>query len=253
MRRFPEKIARLGNLTAVLLVASAGGAEAAGEITYEDCVALAREAPNAARAAAEHWRAAGGGAAARHCLALAVIGTGAERRGAEMLIDIAATEPGLPAAVRAELLVEAGDLLLALGATEGAAKAATEAAKLAPRAPGPAALEARIAAERGAWRRAEAALGRAVEAGGDDAELLVLRASARLHLGDRAGARADLERAADLDPELPELWLERGRLAAAEGAREEARRAFLRAIELDRDGPVGEAARLGIQRMEAGG
>jgi hypothetical protein len=56
---------------------------------------------------------------------------------------------------------------------------------------------------------------------------------------------------------MASVWLERGVLEAAgdggDASRDAARAAWLKAIELDRDGVVGEAARLRLQRMEAGG
>ena len=83
------------------------------------------------------------------------------------------------------------------------------------------------------------------------ASLLVLRASARLRLGERVAARADLLWATEIAPDLASVWLERGILEAATDNRDAARAAWLRAIELDRDGYVGDAAQLRLQRMEA--
>jgi hypothetical protein len=49
------------------------------------------------------------------------------------------------------------------------------------------------------------------------------------------------------------VWLERGALEEANSDRGAARSAWLKAIELDREGVVGDAARLRLQRMDAGG
>ena len=219
---------------------------------YQECVSLVEKAPAEAEVAARRWIDEGGGAAARHCLALALVAQGAERRGAALMTRIAAEERLLPDAVRAELLIEAGEIYLGIGELGAARTAAREALRLAPD-PAPAhVLAARVAAAKADWRGALDELDKALAAGEPEAATLVLRASARIHLDDLAGAASDLAAAGKLAPDLPELWLERGRLAAAKGARDAARRAFLGAIERDREGPVGAAARLGLQRMEAG-
>jgi len=157
----------------------------------------------------------------------------------------------LPDEVRSEMLIEAGDIYLGLGEFALGRSVASRALLLA-RAPRAAlTLSARLKAAEGDWRGAVNDLDGALARGEPDAGLLVLRASAGLHLGERVAARSDLIRAAELDPELASLWLERGTLEAADGDRDAARAAWLRAIELDRDGLDGAAARLRLQTMEA--
>ena len=112
---------------------------------------------------------------------------------------------------------------------------------------------ARLKAEAGNCQGAADDLDAALARGTPDAGLLVLRASARRHLGDRKAAAEDLRQAADIPPHLPSVWLERGALVAESGDADAARAAWLKAIELDRDRVVGEAVRLRIQRLEAGG
>jgi len=60
------------------------------------------------------------------------------------------------------------------------------------------------------------------------------------------------KRASEIAPDLASVWLERGALEAASDAKDAARAAWLKAIELDRDGIIAEAAQLRLQRMEAG-
>jgi tetratricopeptide (TPR) repeat protein len=245
--------------TAIAALALVAGARGAMADTYADCVALAEADPARAEVEAQRWERAGGGAAARHCRALALLAQGAEASAAKLMVEIAGTERTLPDEVRAEMLVEAGDIYLGLGALAPAREAATQALRLA-RDPRPAlTLSARLKAEAEDWRGAVADLDAALARGAPDAGLLVLRASARRHLGDRRGAGEDLRRAADIAPHLPSVWLERGALAAEAGDAEAARAAWLKAIEFDRAGDgegggvVAEAARLRIQRLEAGG
>ena len=239
-------------IAAVPLAAALFATPAQAVEDYDSCVALVESDPARAAVEARQWVDAGGGSAARHCRALALLAQGAERSAAELLAAIAAEDRTLPGQVRADMLVEAGETYLGLGELAAGRAAAERALKLASNQRPALTLMARLRAEAGDWQGAVADLERALARGAPDAGILVLRASARLHLGRRVAARADLEWAEELDPNYPPLWLERGALAAAEGDREAARAAWLKAIALDRDGPVAEAARLRLQRMEAG-
>lgn len=234
---------------AVAIVLAASPALAVED--YDACVALVERDPARAEIEAGRWIAAGGGTPARHCRALALFAQGAERRAAGLLAEIAAEDRTLPGQVRAEMLVQAGEIHLGL-ADLAAARAAVERAMRVATDPRPVlVLSARLEAEAGNWQAAASALDHALARGEPDAEILVLRAAARQRLGQLVAARADLAWAEELAPDLPELWLEKGAVEAASGNRDAARAAWLKAIELDRDGPVAEAARLRLQRMEA--
>jgi hypothetical protein len=197
-----------------LIGASAGPATAG---TYDDCVALAGSDPARAEIAAHRWARDGGGAAAQHCRALALLAQGAELRAAELMVAIAADDRTLPDEVRSEMLIEAGEIYLGLGELALGRSVASRALLLA-RAPRAAlTLSARLKAERGDWRGAVNDLDGALARGEPDAGLLVLRASAKVHLGERVAARADLLWAAEIAPELSSVWLERGALEALSG------------------------------------
>ena len=238
-------------LLAVVLAPAIAIAEPATARTYDDCVALAGTDPARAEVEAHRWAQAGGGTPARHCRALALLAQGAGRRAAALMVVIAADDRTLPDEVRSEILIEAGEIYLDLGELALGRSVASRALLLA-RAPRAAlTLSARLKAEQGDWQGAVNDLDGALARGEPDAGLLVLRASARLHLGERAAARDDLLRATEIAPELAPVWLERGALEALSGDRDAARAAWLRAIELDRDGIDGAAARLRLQTMEA--
>ena len=236
-------------LAAALAMAMAAPAEA---LTYDECIALVETDPGKAERAAVDWARAEGGAPARHCQALALLALGAEAQAAALMVEIAAAERTLPDPVRGDILVEAGEILLEIGALGEAESAAARALLLTSSPRGPLTLSARVKAERGDWKGAVGDLDKAIAAGEPDPELLVLRASAQRRTGARVAARSDLIWAEELAPDLPSLWLERGALAEDEGKKDEARGAYLRAIDLDRDGAVGAAARLRLQRMDAG-
>ncbi len=221
--------------------------------TYDDCVALAGADPDLAEAEAGRWVQAGGGSPARHCRALALLAQGAERRAAELMVRIATDDRTLPDEVRSEMLVEAGEIYLGIGEIAYGRSVASRALLLALEPRAALALSARLKAAEGDWRGAADDLDGALARGEPDAGLLVLRASARLHLGEQVAARSDLLWATEIAPDMASVWLERGVMEAAGDNRDAARAAWLKAIDLDRDGYVGEAARLKLQRMDAGG
>ncbi len=231
---------------AVLAAAPVGAVE-----SYEACLELAGKDPVAAEREALVWEQAGGGAAAGHCRAIALAAMGADRAAAALLAKLAIDDRSLPDQVRAELLVEAGGLHLGSGDVKAAAEAADRALLLAPRDREALVLRSRVRAERQDWAGVLADLNAAVAVGKPDADTLTLRGAAKLRLGDPVGARADLIWATEIAPDAAPVWLERGTLEAANGNRDGARAAWLRAIELDREGPVSEAARLRLQEMEA--
>lgn len=241
-----------GVLAAALL--AAGGPAAAVE-DYDACVALiGADAPRALREATE-WARFGGGAPARHCLALALVAAGARSQAADELLAMAAEEPGLEPAARAAVLAQAGEMLVDEGDLETARAVSAQALSLAPDQPDAIALEASLRLARGDPAGAHRLLDLSLDSGRGTPpppRLLVLRAAAGRALDRLAAAREDARWATELAPDMASAWLERGRVAARLGDRADARSALLRAVELDRDGTIGEAARLAIGRMEAG-
>lgn len=242
--------------TGIPVLLALASAPAAAVETYEACLELAGQDAARAEREALAWQQSGGGAAAAHCRAMALSAMGADRAAASLLAKLATEDRSLPDEVRAELLVSAGGLHLGIGDVKAAAEAAEGALLLAPRDRGALVLRSRVSAERQDWAGALADLNAAVAAGKPDADTLTLRGAAKLRLGDPVGARADLIWATEIAPDAAPVWLERGTLEAANGNRDGARVAWLRAIELDREGtvegPVAEAARLRLQEMEAG-
>lgn len=236
-----------------LVTAFCLSAPTASAQTYEACLELLTEDPARAEMEAAEWVRAGGGAAAGHCRALALLALGADQRAAEQLVEIATGDRTLPNSVRAELLIDAGRIYMGIGALEAAQDAVRRSLRLATDPRAALTLSAQVKAELQDWAGAAGDLDGALAHGEPDPELLALRASARRRLGQLDLAREDLRRAEALAPESATVWLERGALEEAGGNKDAARAAWLRAVELDRDGPVGAAARLRMQKLEAGG
>lgn len=220
---------------------------------YDTCIAMIADDPAKAEQEAGDWaRYGGGGAAARHCYALALIEIGAPVRAADELIATATEEADLPDQARADILVQAGELLIETDYPATAEIVAGQALQLVPNDPGALGLRAAVRLANGSPRTALQDLNKALQIKGEDIRLLLRRASAHRRLNSPVPARDDANFATELAPERADAWLERGRIEAKLGDKPGARTSLLKAIELDRDGKIGRAAQLALQRMEAG-
>lgn len=227
----------------------AGPAQAVED--YDACLDLiGSDAARAEREAGE-WARFGGGPAARHCYALALVAIGAQSRGIDELLGIASEEPDLEPDARADILVQAGDLLIDEGNAVTAGIVAEQALRIDPRNPSAFVLRAKLKLGANDVRAAVRDLDSALARQPGDARFLALRASAHRRLGQHIEARDDASFATESDPGDASAWLERGRAEAALKDRNAARFSFLEAIALDREGKVGKSARTALQRMEA--
>ena len=221
--------------------------------TYDQCLELIAKDPRQAEREAGDWaRFGGGGASARHCYALALIEIGAPSKAIDELLGIAAEEASLTDPARADVLVQAGEMLLDEGDDVTAGVVAEQALRLAPRNGAVLALRAAVRIARGAYRDALTDLNEAINRDGPLPRLLLLRASAHRQSGALIEARDDATYATELEPRMAEAWLERGRIEARIKDRDNARDSLLEAIALDRDGDIGKTAQNVLQRMEAG-
>ncbi|MFK7943697.1 MAG: hypothetical protein AB8B85_12405 [Paracoccaceae bacterium] len=220
---------------------------------YDSCLALVEADPEAAEREAGDWaRYGGGGAGARHCYALALLAIGAEGRAIDELIGAALEEPGLADDARADLLVQAGELLIEVEDFVTAAIVAEQALRLAPRGAAVLGLRGAVKVANGDVAAGIRDLGQAMDEGGADPRWLLRRAAAYRLRGELVAARDDAKFAVELAPGDPAVWLEQGRIEGGLGETANARQSLLMAIELDRSGRVGRAAQVALQRMEAG-
>jgi len=186
---------------------------------YAECMQQARREPLRALPLAEKWKAEGGGLGARHCVAIAMFGTGKYVPAATQLEaierDMGSDRPGL----RGELLAQAGQAWMEAGQAENAAAAQSRALELRPQ-------DADLWIDRGlsyaamrAWPRAISDFGQALTVEPYKVEIYVLRAAAWRNAGNPAQALADTERALTIAPGDPEIMLERGLALQAKGDR----------------------------------
>jgi len=234
------------------LALALAAAPAASVEDYDACLALIAEDAARAEREAGDWARFGGGAPARHCYALALIEAGAPLRAADELIGIAQEEPSLSDQARADVLVQAGELLVDADQVLTAGLVAEQAVRLAPKDGAALGLRAAVHLAENAPAKALADLNAALAAEPGDVRLLLRRASAQRRLGNAVAARDDAAFATERAPERASAWHELGRAEAALGFKPDARQSFLRAIALDRQGPVGRAARRSLQLMDAG-
>jgi tetratricopeptide (TPR) repeat protein len=220
---------------------------------YARCLGKIAEAPLAAYNDAQAWRARGGGDAARHCAALAILQGGDATLAAEELEALSAAMRLRPANLRAQVLAQAARAWTAAGRLAKAQAAISVAIGLVPGDPELRIDRAEIRAEMGALWESIDDLNHVLERAPRRADALVMRAAAHRRLAVTDLAAEDLARALAVAPDLPEAWLERGILDRAAGRLDAARGAWIRVLAADPDGPAGEAARGHIEALEYGG
>ena len=219
---------------------------------YDACLALVGLDPSLAAAEAEFWARGGGGWPARHCHVQAILALGADRRAAQELTAIATEALDLPAPVRAEMFVEAGEIYLDQGNLSDTLQTIDRAQRLDPKNRAARLLTADLLAVQRDWAGAAAELGKSLADHGPDAEVLTLRATTKRKRGDLVGARSDIAWAFELLPNQPLTLLESGEIAAAIGDRDRARTDWLQVIALDPKADLADLARQKLQRLDFG-
>ena len=236
-----------------LAAAHAAAAAPAAEIDHADeygaCMDLASRDPEEAFDKALAWRDLGGGNAARHCVAKALMGLGQYDEAARRFEALAQGIKAEPA-FKAQILGHAAQAWLMDGETERAREVLAAALKLKPGDIDLLVDRAVVLATQGKYQDAIKDLDRAIAGAPFRAEVLVFRASARRRLGDLESAETDVARALALDVNHPDGLLERGILRRLRGDDDGARRDWLKVLGLVADGPLAEAARANIEKMD---
>ncbi len=230
MIRHPIAFAASTVLATALATAPAPAAEIDNAAQYRACMTLAAQDPEQALKKAMAWRVLGGGDAARHCGAKALTGLGQYDEAARHFEALAQDIKAEPA-FKARILGHAAQAWLMDGNPE----------------------------------RAQGVLAAALRLVSDDGDFLVDRAVVLGTLGkyrdaiddlDRAiasaptRAEADVRRALALDVNHPDGLLERSIIRRLRGDDAGARRDWLRLLDLAADGPIADAARANIEKMD---
>jgi tetratricopeptide (TPR) repeat protein len=188
-----------------------------GKGHYERCLYLVDRNPRGAYEAANAWEADGGGAPARHCAALALVGLQRYAEGAARLDALGRDVSAGDLVLRAEILGQAGNAWLLAGKGDNAIASFTTGLNYSINNPDLLADRARARALNRDWKGAEADLSSALGVYPSRGDLLVLRASARRAQGRRADARADLDRAVALNAGDADALVDRGSMKFEDG------------------------------------
>ncbi len=220
-----------------------------GREEYRVCLTLAKTKPEQGWEEALTWQSLGGGEAARHCAAVALIGLGKYGEAATRL-ETLANESVRADSVRAEMLAQAAQAWGLLGNTQRADAALRGALTLAPGNPDLMLDQAVLMAQIGHYQEAIGVLSAILRAQPNRIEALTLRASAFRYLDNLAGAEDDINTALKLDPDYTEALLERGILYRMKGDDKAAREDWLRVVDLQPEGSTADTARRNIEKMD---
>ena len=188
-----------------------------GKDRYDRCLALIKRNPGTAIDQANGWAKEGGGAAALHCDALALVELKRYAEAAEKLEEAVHNSAVKAAGERAALLDQAGNAWLLAGKPDKANAAFSASLTAVPQDEDVLVDRARARGLLKDWSGADADLSAVLSLDSDRADALVLRASARHALGRTAEASADVARALELYPDYPEALLERGNIKFESG------------------------------------
>ncbi len=245
-------------LLAVLAAAVPAGAEQSvtgGASTIDDakeyqlCLQMAKTKPEDGWEEALAWDSLGGGAPARHCAAVALIGMGKYEEAAKRL-EALAEDSRRGDWMRAQMLEQAGQAWLLAGDVDRADAVQRAALKLVPDEPDLLLDHAVTLAQVHHYKEAEAELTDLLNRQPNRVEALTLRASARRYLGDMAGAKADIGRALELDPGFPDALVEQGIILRLGGDDAAARADWLKVIQTVPKGAVLDEARRNLELLD---
>lgn len=258
-RLFPRP--RIAALTlAVSLAAHSATAQRQPDLTprsaearqYSACMQLARTRPEAARQSALEWRKEGGGDAALHCIAVAMLGLGEYSQSARLLEELAASgDPARPD-LKAGLLDQAANGWIIAGRPQTAAKLLGDALALQPHNVDMMIDRSIALVSLGKNWEALDDLNRALEISPDRIDALTFRASAWRKVEAIDLARQDIDAVLKERPDKPDALLERGLILTAQGDESGARADWLKVIEIAVEGPLTDAARRNLQNMDGG-
>lgn len=234
----------------LLVMVSAAQAETIDPVVeYGRCMTLARDTPEKGLKEATRWESFGGGGPAQHCRATALLGLGHTDEAATILEQLAATWPAA-AGVKVGLLQQAADARANAGQDRLALDDLNIALKINPSSADSYEAKALVLIDLGLPDDALAALSAALANQPKRLSALVLRAATYRRLGTLDLSGKDLASAEAISTDDTDLWLEKGQLALALGHREEARRDWLKVLDIRPDGSAAEAARSNLAALD---
>lgn len=219
---------------------------------YDLCLKRAQEDAATTYEQALAWHDAGGGPAAIHCSAVALVQL-KEYAQAGFKLDALARERDTGGAdLRAQLLDEAGNAWILAGQPEKAEASLTSAIELGDQGADVFGDRARARAQKKDWAGAESDLSSALSDDPSRPDLLVLRASALHALGKRKEARADIDQALTIAPKYAEALVERGAMKLESGDPSGARADWQVVLATEPKSTAADSARTYIEKLELG-
>jgi len=217
---------------------------------YQACMALLDRDPAGALDSAVAWERQGGGDAARHCKALALIRTGEVEDGALELERVAQAMPQAKAPLAAELFAQAGQAWVKAGNPQRALYAQNQGLKLNPKDVQLLIDRAMTYGTSGMYFEALDDLNVAAELTPDDPEVYAMRAAAYRQLETPDLAEENINQALKLSPSHPGALLERGYLRRAKGDIEGARTDWLTVIQVTPGSDIANEAQKNIEKLD---
>jgi len=217
---------------------------------YQACVALTQKAPEDALESALAWRDLGGGAPAKHCVALALVAMRQYPDAADRLEQLAAEMKTASPGLRAQVLDQAGNAWLLANQPDMAKRAFSAGLDLRPEDIDLLIDRARASAGGKDFAAAVKDLDLALSLDPTRADALAFRGSARRQLGNSAGALEDVETALAIDGNQVDALLERGLLRRAAGDKKGARQDWLKVALLAPGTPAADAAQADLEAMD---
>lgn len=236
-------------LLALVLAAPAWAQTIDGAHEYKACLTLAKKNPEAGWEEALAWQSLGGGEAARHCAAVALIGLGKYGEAASRL-ETLANESVREDSIRAEMLAQAGQAWIMEGNIPRADSAQRGALVLSPGNPDLLLDHAVLLAQVNHYGEAVDVLSRVLRSQPNRVEALTLRGTAFRFLNNIPGASDDINQALKLDPDFPDALLERGILKRLAGDNKGARADWVRAIDLAPEAETADLARKNLEKLD---
>jgi len=235
---------------------AAAGSTSTGELSldqakeYSDCMLLARRVPAQGYESAIVWQKQGGGAAAGHCAAVALIGLGRFAAAAESLEKLGADQAKTRKDLGAGLYGQAGQAWLLAGDNKRALKDQNAALKLAPSDVDLLTDRGVNLASTGKYWEAIDDFNKAHDLARDRADILTLRASAYRLVQSLDLAKEDIAEAIRLQPKNPEAYLERGIIRRLGNDVPGARADWQKAMALGPGSPAAEAAATNLKQLD---
>jgi tetratricopeptide (TPR) repeat protein len=219
--------------------------------TYRDCMRAAERTPADAFETAMAWKTGGGGEAAEHCAAVALLGLGQTAEAANRLEQLGVRLTAYDRKVAVQVLRQAGQAWQLADQPQRAEAVQNTALELAPGDPELLIDRAISMAQQSLLEAAVQDLNTVLVDNPMRADALVLRATAQRRLGDIDAAWEDADTAVASDPSFADAWLEHGNLNMLLGRPDAARDDWVQAVTLAPPDSVTAAnARENLERLD---